>query len=317
MFHGPLFVVGCARSGTKLVRDLLNRHPKVGIPLWETEFLPRMAARKGDLSDPAEFGRFSAWIRRFFYFRYAREAGRDLTASEWRAACRGFRVPDVFEALCRHDGGAPEDGIWGDKSPNYRNHVPLLRQLYPQACVLHCIRDVRDVALSSQKAWGKDILRNAQRWVDEVAACRAEGAKLGTDYRELRYEDLVADPARVMRQTAGWLGIDFVPAMCSPGRVTENLGDARGATEVVADNTGKWKDRMDPSTLRRVESVAGPLMVSLAYPLALPPQPPRRIPAPEMLARQVRDGVSLIRFRVNEWGWKEALLATASALEAR
>ncbi|MCK6525680.1 sulfotransferase, partial [Myxococcota bacterium] len=58
MFIGPLFIVGAPRSGTKLFRDLLRQHPRVAIPLYETELLPRLiqiAPRFGDLADPARF----------------------------------------------------------------------------------------------------------------------------------------------------------------------------------------------------------------------------------------------------------------------
>ena len=90
----------------------------------------------------------------------------------------------VFEALIRHDSDARPDGVWGDKSPNYRAHLPLLRQLWPEARFIHIIRDARDVCLSSHKAWKKAVLRNAQRWTDEVRACRRDGQALQAAARQ-------------------------------------------------------------------------------------------------------------------------------------
>ena len=61
-FHGPLFVVGMPRSGTKLLRGLLNEHSRIGIPLNETEFLPhwlRSWSAFGDLSSRTAFDAFS------------------------------------------------------------------------------------------------------------------------------------------------------------------------------------------------------------------------------------------------------------------
>lgn len=319
MFTGPLFVVGAPRSGTKLFRDLLRQHSRVGIPTYETEFLPRLmliADSFGDLSQESNFARFYAWATRYMYFKYLRDDGACITMQQWYSGCRTYTVAGVFEALIRHDAAVAEDGIWGDKSPNYRNHLPEIAALWPEARFIHIVRDVRDVCLSSRQAWGKHMLRNAQRWMDEVGACRRAGQRLGGRYFELRYEDLLARPEPTLRAVAAFLGLDFEPAMLKPGRVSENLGDTRGADKIVAGNQEKWRDRMSPSTLARVEAVCGPLLGELGYPLALGPQPPARLSEAEMLLYKAMDGANLLRFRVKEWGLADAVRYSVSAWES-
>ncbi|MCB9759655.1 MAG: sulfotransferase [Alphaproteobacteria bacterium] len=321
MFTGPLFVVGAPRSGTKLLRDLIRQHPRIGIPTYETEFLPRLSltwSQFGDLSDRVAFERFYAWATRYLYFKYNTRDGTLISADAWYAGCRSFDIQGVFEALCRHDGEVPDDGIWGDKSPNYRNHVPELAALWPDARFVHIIRDIRDVALSSRKAWGKSVLRNAQRWVDEVSACRAAGRSLSPParYHELRYEDLLQDPEAAMRQIAAFVGVDFVPEMTRPGRVSENLGDTRGQDRIVPGNTEKWRERMPADQLRHVEAICGPLLAELGYPLAHPLQPLARLGPARMVIHRAADGYNLLRFRVREWGWREAVRYSLSAWES-
>jgi hypothetical protein len=311
-FTGPLFIIGMPRSGTKLLLGLLGRHPRIGLPRFETEFLPWLArrfGRFGDLRERRRFEEFCAAMQGQGYFRYRREHVGAVDPGQWHAACADYSAAGVFEALMRIDGDAPRGSgrIWGDKSPSYIDDLPLLKALYPAAKFVHIVRDVRDYCLSIRKAWGKDMLRAAQRWTDDVRRARADGAALGADYLELRYEDLLADTERELRRVCAFLGIEFQPDMLTLARPTENLGDTRGESRIVATNTNKWR-RMPPATLARVEEIAGELLRECGYDLALPPRPARRLSRLEMRLAQLRDAWNLARADHNRWGfWRTAL----------
>ncbi len=310
-FRGPLFLVGMPRSGTKLLRTLLNRSPRVRIPSVETEFLPwwiRQWERWGDLSDRARFSAFYAEVVRLPYFVYTAERGPIVSEQDWYGACAGFGPAEVFEALVRHDAGAPRgsDRIWGDKSPSYVHHLPLLRRLYPRARVIHIVRDVRDHVLSMQKAWGKHPIRAAQRWVDGVEAARRDAAPFAQDTLELRYEDLLLDPEPLVRRCCDLLQIPYQPEMLDPGQVTENLGDARGMRGLKKDNAGKWREQMDPALRQRIERIAGPVLRSLGYPVEHE-GPAERISAAELKLYQAMDAVGLVRGEVKQRGWLGAV----------
>ncbi|MFT5585565.1 MAG: hypothetical protein ACI9VR_003157 [Cognaticolwellia sp.] len=320
-FSGPLFVVGAPRSGTKLLRTLLNEHSQIGIPDYETEFLPRLLSIQDrfDTESAEGFNAFYGWATRFMYFKYMAEEGRQLSPEQWLMASPDRSIAGLFEGLCRADGGIPmgQSGVWGDKSPNYRNDLPALRALYPNARFVHIIRDVRDVTLSSQVAWGKDPVRNAQRWMDELNACRAWGASFGPqDYLELRYEDLVHKPKLWLSAICRFIGLPFQDAMLHPSRSAENLGDTKGVVGIVATNTEKWRERMTPDLLQRTEAICGPLLAELGYPLAGDPQRVQRVSPAEMQLRKLADGANLMRFRVRDWGMKDAIRYSASALES-
>ena len=218
-FDGPLFLVGMPRSGTKLLKDLLNNHPAIGIPDAETEFLPDWALRWpefGDLSDRATFGAFAEGLRGSPYFVYLREERhQEMNVDGWYTRCRDFSLPGVFEALIRTDAGAERGSgrIWGDKSPGYVQHIGLINRLWPQSKVIHIVRDVRDYALSIEAAWGKDKLRAAQRWVDRITRLELDAGQLGPQrFIELRYEDLVRDPAPALKRLCAFLGLPWVEA---------------------------------------------------------------------------------------------------------
>jgi len=308
-FSGPLFVVGMPRSGTKLLRGLLNEHSRIGIPLNETEFLPDWIARWdrfGDLSDLAAFERFAEAVSGSVYFvNRLEEHGERITARAWHGTCRDYSPAGVFEALIRHDANLTEGAIWGDKSPGYLAHLPLLDAHFPGARFLHIVRDVRDYCLSMKKAFGKSSTRASQRWRDRIAAAREQSRAFPDRYAEVRYEDLVIDPAPQLQRLCAFLGVDFEPGMLELSRATENIGDARGQRQILSSNIDKWRDNMPGRQRARIERIAGDVMEELGY--AVTEHHRRRVPPPVMLALQAYDGAQLIRKEADKRGWPAAI----------
>lgn len=306
-FDGPLFLVGMPRSGTKLLRDMLNNHPQIAIPAAETELLPAWAADWPTGQSLSSFDAFQPWAARWqgaAFFTYLREEQRqNIDLRAWHAACPQHDLPGVFEGLVRVAAGARPEGLWGDKSPGYIAHLPLLWRLWPQARVVHIVRDVRDYVLSMQKAWGKHPVRAAQRWSDRVTEARVEGAARGpARYHELHYERLITDPAAVLAEVCAFAGRAAAPGMDRLHRPAENLGRAAGATTILADNVARWRTELSPALLDAVEAVAGPTLAAAGYERATR-VPERRLGAARLFAAQVQDGVSLVRFDAAERGW--------------
>jgi hypothetical protein len=316
----PFFLVGNPRSGTKMLRELLNASPDIWLSDVESHFIPKFTRRIGEFGDLAErpsFDRLTAALRRTRAFWQWERRGVRIDGDEWWAACRTRDWPGVVEALfhCVHRREIPdppkpwEEIVWGDKTPVYMRELPLLARLFPQARFIHIVRDPRDCCLSAETAWGNFPLRTAQEWADRTRACRAAGAALGpARYCELRYEDLVADVRRQVARVFDFLG---VPTPADAGRlfrVPENLGAARGATEVVATNTQKWKERMSPALRRRIEALTGDQLDALRYEREHPDVPLRRLSPAALLAYRVRDAWRQLRFRRRELGsWTEAV----------
>jgi hypothetical protein len=312
-FHGPLFIVGMPRSGTKLLRDLLCGHPLVRIPRIETEFFPMLAryvdARGGTLDSRDSFAQFYRWIRRLPYFLYQQELGRTIPEGTWFDSGGPRTAACLFEALVRWDVGAPFGSpvIWGDKSPSYVTQVAYLATHFPSARFVHIVRDARDQALSSQTVWGKDPLRAAQRWADDVRSGLEQGRSLGARHCWVRYEDLTGNAEGVIGQLCVFLGIGFVPSMLSLARPSENLGTTRGATTVVRGNTGMFRNGMDARTVVAIERIAGSLLRELGYEVENAGTPVR-LSAASMRMRQAKDFMALVnRYRV-QVGWRRALL---------
>lgn len=298
----PVFIVGMPRSGTKLLRELLNRHARISINEIETEFLPYLASHWpefGDLSDIERFRVFYNRIIRLPYFIYRAEMGCMIDAWKWYDACREYTPAGVFEALARLDTDTPfgSPKIWGDKSPSYVHHLKLISILYPDARFIHIIRDVRDYCLSINKAWGKDMPRAAQRWADGVDAARLAGADLEGKYLEVHYEDLLSDTESVLNRICAFLGLEFDPMMLTLNKPSENIGDAKGASYVISDNRNKFLKAMAPQLLSRIEALAGETLTACGYQLTQPPQPRTHLSGVAMGIAQLRDAWNLIRFK--------------------
>jgi len=305
-FTGPLFLIGMPRSGTKLLRSLLNQHPDIGIPDVETEFLPywvRNWSRYGDLSSPSNFGRFYQTMLRLPYFTYMGEQGTAIKKEVWFELCESYTPAGVFESLVRHNAKVDRGTkrIWGDKSPSYIHHLPLLKEVFPKARFIHIIRDVRDYCLSINKAWGKNMLRAAQRWTDSLQKVRADSKRFSKDYYEVKYESLLEEPEIILPGICVFLDLKFDRKMLRLSQPSENLGDAKGRKEIVRDNKNKYLEVMKPSLRKRIEAISEPMLRSCGYHLDDTYQQ-FRVSTAKMLCYQTIDGLSLIRSEMKTRG---------------
>lgn len=310
----PFFVIGQPRSGTKMLRELLNASPDVWISDVETGFIPhftRRIAAYGDLREREAFDRLAAALEETRAFWYWRRRGVAIDRDAWWAACPARDWPGVLAGLYHvvHDaemGAAARpwgEILWGDKTPRYMTEIPLLAGLFPASRFVHIVRDPRDCALSAASAWGNAPLRTAHRWAEQVACCRRDGAVLGpARLLELRYEDLVADVRGELARVFDFLGVPPPPDAGRFLRMPENLGTGRGRSDVVAANRRKWEAEMAPALRRRIEAIAGDLMDAYGYEREHPDVAVRPLGAWTLRALVLRDALAQLRFRRRELG---------------
>jgi hypothetical protein len=209
------FVVGVARSGTTLVRAILDSHPDLAIP-GESHFLAEMA-RSPDrylAADGFRVGRFLQDVlshQRFQRWGLPEERMhrllRDDPPVDLAAAFRR-----LYEAYALGQGKRR----YGDKTPAYVHHISVLGALFPEARFVHVVRDGRDVALShvAHPSFTRTVPEVALVWRRGVERGRRTGLALGPGrYREVRYEDLLEDPEGVSRSLCKFLVLDYHPAM--------------------------------------------------------------------------------------------------------
>lgn len=302
--NGAIFIIGMPRSGTKLLRQLLNQHTQIRIPEIETEFFPllhRFIESHGACEDYVTFLKMFDRMKDLPFFTYMREEFRPIDPDSWYSSCEHFDAEGLFLGLLKSATNTRADSEVrvGDKSPSYINQLPLLRDSFPEAHFVHIVRDPRDYCLSINRAWGKNMVRAAFRWSSSIENLLQMKRDLGL--YELRYEDLCVDPHDELQKLCDFLGLEFEPAMTVPAKPVENLGDARGSLEVMPSNTGKHNRLMPAKTRLRIEQLACREMRSYGYALDWNGEP-RSIGLISRLMLQLLDGVNLIRHEKNKRG---------------
>jgi hypothetical protein len=304
---GPLFIVGLPRSGTKLLRGLLNRHPEIGIPTRESHFIPQLVARFGtepDLGRPERCKAFYSSLTETTFFRQMKAEGRVLERSRLSREADLTSWASIFEVLFRYyapDG--KEDGfVWGDKTPEYVLKMRDLKTLFPRARFLHILRDPRDCCLSVNKTWNRNVFRAAHVWQEGVLSAGRQSSALGNDYLEIRYEALLNDVRGVMQDVCTWLGVEFSTTMERLQQPAEFYGDARGKTSILTTNQQKYRTQMTRRQIRRIEEIAYEAMKSTGYACeyAMGERPLGRL-AQGTLA--IGDAVASARFHVGDKGF--------------
>ena len=266
--HPLVFLVGMPRSGTKLLRDLLNRHSDVAIFPNESHFIPAFHRRYCGHSSFGErwnFRELYCEFRTTAFCRRLEARGIVISEADWHHHLEGHQFADVLRALFACYRAQTGAIIVGDKTPEYLTQVPLLTRLLPESRFVHIVRDPRDHVLSMRKAWRKSVPRSAYRWKTQVRKYCDDVAATSTPQVTVRYEDLVTEPAATLTRVCGFLGIEFQPQMISLDTSSEELGDARGLKTVVSDNTRKWVAQLSDADLRSIDSMAGVVMSKFGY----------------------------------------------------
>jgi Sulfotransferase family len=289
------FVVGVPRSGTTLLRLMLDAHPQLAIPP-ETNFIPRLvrAWRRLDRRGASEED------KRAKAFEVLR---RHRRWADWNVAEEGLRrrlartpltLGDAARSLHLEYGERVGKPRWGDKTPIYLRDMTLIQEALPEVRFIHLLRDGRDVAVSwTEVSWGTEtVLEAAEEWVTRIRKARRSSRRLvpGT-YLEVRYEDLLAEPERVLRRVSEFVELPWDSRMLdyhrtAGERLSEMAGELerrRGAATITADErvsqhslvaeppreerAGRWRERLSPAERRQVEAVAGRMLGRLGYPV--------------------------------------------------
>jgi len=300
----PLILLGVSRSGTTMLRVVLDRSPGIAIP-DESFFVPLLARRHRGRVDPERFledvGRIStiaAW-----------GLSRDDVAPRLR---RGMETGEAIAAIYEAYAAKEAKPRWGDKTPMYMRHVSLLDRLFPEAQYVHLIRDGRDAAVSFlqmpegtyTRTWAhpERAAEFACLWRTEVSAARSLGGRVGPGrYCEIRYEELVSETERAVQEVCSFAAIPFERAMVDFAGSVDVSGKPhqQRLLEPARPGVRDWRAELRAEDARAFEDVAGELLAELGYELV---DPPARPPAP-------RARILLARYRARLAAWNLAAAA--------
>jgi hypothetical protein len=264
----PIFIVGAPRSGTTLLRAMLSRHPRIGLS-DETYYLYtvyRRCSSFGDLANPVNR---KALIESYTATNRVQQLNIDITRLKDRLMAEGTSYPAFFASFLQFYAEAQGKLRAGEKTPHHAKYVDTLLEWYPNSRVIHLVRDARDVCASlGNMPWGrKAAVANAKLWADlTLAAERGQG---NPRFRRVRYEDLVANPEPTLRDLCDFVGEEYDPAMLgtTPVSTADKPWFLRSREALSKERMGLWQRRLSRNDVDLIETVAGPVMVSMGYDL--------------------------------------------------
>jgi len=304
MSNPYLFIVGCPRSGTTLLRRVVNAHPWIAIPNRETHWIPEFFEKRYGLTrDGMVTGELIPLLLddpRFARLGFSQEQLRTLIEGE--PVSYSVFVTKLFDLY----GQAAGKPLVGDKTPGYVRRINTLHVLWPAARFVHLIRDGRDVFLSLRdwskvekilgtlSTWRVDLVSTAAlKWEFDVRVGQEAGGRLGPElYYEIRYEALVARPEEECKALCAFLGVPYDGGMLRfhEGRTRAAPGrDSKHAWLPITPGLRDWRIQMPAEDVERLESAAGQLLDELGYARAVPH------PRPESLEHASKIRASLAR----------------------
>lgn len=272
----PLFLVGCERSGSTMLRLMLDAHPQLAFQ-HESDYLVSQieCGRIPDLND------YHAFLETDRVFTHSGlHLDRSLTFRE---------LVDDFLDQKRQQAGTDLVGA------TVHHSFERLLQLWPDARFIHLLRDPRDVSRSViDIGWAGHLWHAAEWWVEaEMSWSRLQKDLEPNSYVEVRYKDLVSEPAEQLARICRLVGLDYTPAMLEYGAHTSyEPPDLR--------RVDQWRRILTEFEIAAVEARVGNLLLDRGFEASGVPdlQPARARRALWTL----RSRVGRARFRLRKYG---------------
>jgi len=272
----PYFLIGAERSGTTLLRLMLDAHPLIS---WTHEF--EYAVEQID--SPNSLPDTDAYI--------------DWLSKNWNFLTSGFEAdstldyPSLIESfLIQKQGDCPIVGA------TCHAHYDRLLRLFPNAKLLYLMRDPRDVARSNiAMGWAGNVWTGVDRWIEAVELWDRVKQKLEKDisYVEIKFEQLIASPEETLSSICNFMKIDYDPKMMSYPEYTTY-------SKIDISIVDKWKRKMSKKDIRLVESKCQGLIEKGGYKSVS-----KNIAGPNIFEKiylSIQDRFYRISFRIKRYG---------------
>jgi hypothetical protein len=251
MSRTPIFIGGLMKSGTSLLRKLVARHRNVFGGLETHWFTPDMLDHWRDSSTQRQ-----VWLRKFFDIS-------DTEFAEIKAASKsGLDWFDRFMAVCTARAGKSR---WVEKTPDNILHLDLIREGWPDAQVIHVVRDYRDVYAS----WKRNQTGSLEDFLAKTGSILAAiGDLAGTrnsTYLEVSYERLVVELPKTLRDVFDFLREPWADHLAAYDgddsdhqRVLEVTGKASPtamslARPVFCSSVGQWREVLNSEESQSIQ----------------------------------------------------------------
>lgn len=277
--EAPIFIVGANRSGTTLLRLMLNAHSRIAIPdelvyfASQKAMVPMEEWRNPGLSTP----RYKKFATNFLKENcsHLREIDKKSVLDTIMEGPHDFKRPYevALGAWANHHGKAR----WGEKTPSNLFYVDILMEMFPSAQFIYVVRDPRAGVNSMLRTtlFSGDIVFNSLTRRKYATAGRAffERHVPPSQRMTLRYEDLVRHPEATLQKVCSFLGETYEASMLYYHEDAKRYMEEEAASSfnaaatrpVSPDKIDKWKHQLTAEQVAIVESICTAEMKEFNY----------------------------------------------------
>jgi hypothetical protein len=258
MSDTPIFIGGLMKSGTSLLRKLVSRHPNIFGGLETHWFMPEICDDWQNSTSTRQI-----WLRKLF------DVSADDYAHIKAMSDSGIDFFNRFMWFCTRRAGKQR---WVEKTPDNILHLALIWECWPDAKVIHVVRDYRDVYASWKLNKNKSLseflmhVHLVMNMVGDLVGKRTDS------YSEVKYEDLVMVTAKVLKEVLAYIGEAWVDGLdqyegddADYRKVLEVTGKESPTTlslrkPIFASSIGQWRDILTPDETEILKDELGKYM---------------------------------------------------------
>lgn len=259
---GPVFVGGAERTGTSLMFALLTSHPHISMTR-RTNYWRYIDQKFGDLSQDHNFEACLDVMKRY---KRMVAIGLDWDRIETEFKKGPATYGRLYELMQNQQAAQDGKRRWGDKSLLNERYAERIFDSFPDARIIHMLRDPRDRYASVLARWKVrrgGVGAGMGEWFESVRHAESNVERWPSQCTIMRYEDLVAEPETEMRRICDFIGEPFADEMMTMSGAERfrqegaNSSYGRRPTGAISTSSiGKYTKVLSANQVRYIETVA-------------------------------------------------------------
>lgn len=210
---GPIFIGGLDRCGKTTLRAFLQSHPRISIPAVGSNMWTYFYRQYGDISNQENFERCLNAMMNYKHVKFLEPDVERIRREFWQGK---QTYASLFALFQQHHAEREGKLRWGDQTGVIERYSDQIFAAYPNAKMLHMIRDPRDRYAGSLALWpnGKARAGGAvARWIYTTILANRNLKKYPGHYMTVRFEDMVYQTEQTIRKVCEFLGEEFYSDM--------------------------------------------------------------------------------------------------------
>ena len=268
----PIFIGGPDRCGKTTLQAFLSSHPNIAIPAVGSNLWSYFYDQYGDLHSQANFERCLDALLHYKHALFLKPDAERIRREFWQGEPSYARL---FALLHEHYAERVGKPRWGDQTGLVERYADPIFKAYPDAKMLHMLRDPRDRYEASLEMWpdGKGRVGAATgRWLYSARLAQRNLARYPERYMIVRFETLVKDTEVTLRAICQFLAEDYTPEMLAMGgslghrgKLMQGTESTSGAVALSTSFIGRYQGRIAREEIAFMQTYAGRQMTAFGY----------------------------------------------------